>query len=113
MTDNSIRLTPGDAPGYIAEYRRVNDAYCHQIRLNGGRQVIPLSPAEALAFARQLPEVEALVEALRYYAQSIQYITTYKYRGGELLDAEAPIAEDAGAKARAVLAPFEEARDGN
>ena len=63
MTDYSIRLTPGDAPGSIAEYRRVDDAYCHQIRLNGVRQVIPLSPAEALAFARQLPEVKALVQA--------------------------------------------------
>ncbi|HUW14393.1 MAG TPA: hypothetical protein VM537_32015 [Anaerolineae bacterium] len=45
-----------------------------------------------------------LVEALKFYARSSQYIVTYKYRGGELISADASIGDDAGAKAREVLA---------
>jgi len=55
--------------------------------------------------------LKALVEALRYYARSSQYIVSYKYRGGELISAEAPITEDAGARARAALVPFNEVPD--
>ena len=53
--------------------------------------------------------VQALVKALRYYARGSQYVVSYKYRGGELISAEAPITEDAGAKARAALTPFKQA----
>ena len=94
MTDYSIRLTPGDAPGYIAEYSRVNDVYCHQIRLNGGRQVIPLSPAEALTFARQLPEVKALVEAAQAMSKcKLQFWVEWEAIRRHLAEALAPFQE--------------------
>lgn len=61
------RLTPADDSGLEIEpcyYQRLGPEPDVIHSFQGGRDALDLSNAEALAFARQLPEVKALAKAL-------------------------------------------------
>ena len=68
---------------------------------DGEHDLMLLSNAEALAVARQLPEVKALAEACRWWLEK-----------GRFLAGNAPAKMAGVERTEAALAPFEEATDG-
>lgn len=112
-----VRLTPEDEDSTILLVRKNDVGFdlasgfddAGTMRRDVHRQPLFVTSDEALAFAAQLPEVKALVEALKWYATSGHYVESYKYRDGELFDVSSKASADSGEKARTALAAFEEA----
>jgi len=67
---------------------------------DGEHDLMLLSPTEALAFARQLPEVKALVEECRWWLET-----------GRFLAGNASAKQAGVERTQVALAPFEEAPD--
>ena len=64
--------------------------------------------ADLVPAAQPAPDVAALVEALRFYADEATYETIYERRSCDCCtDIFEPINEDKGAKARAAIAAWE------
>jgi len=99
MAENDwICLTPDDQHDLTPLMYQRTPADRHW--LEAGCSDMQLSNAEALAFARQLPKVKALVEECRWWLET-----------GRFLAGNAPAKQAGVERTQAALAPFEEAPD--
>jgi hypothetical protein len=83
-------------------------ALCGGLAFQALSAIDALIDKDALPAAQPAPEMEALVEALLFYADDATYETIYERRSCDCCtDIFEPINEDKGAKARAALAAMD------
>ena len=113
-----VKLTPDgeDVENTALYYRRIDDEAPHKFAFGDPESAVDayrwdkgITDTEALAFARQLPEVKALVEAVQNSQNLLSLWRAY-------LDARDPLNDECGTieaikRNRIVLASFQEATD--